>query len=114
PTEEVTETPDEEISEEVSEVEVTEEVSEEETEAGSPSVAEIIESLPEDTDLIVLDEDGEALPLASEAAAEVLGGGDPQWCPVGVTPGAASCSPSFATFTGAGGLIEWLLNNQNK
>src|SRR5690606_10632071 len=96
----------------VSEVDVTEEVSEGETEPKSLSVAELIESLPENTDLIVLNEGGEALPLVSEEAAEVLEGGDPQWCPVGVTPGATSCSPTFATFTGAGGLIDWLVNNQ--
>jgi hypothetical protein len=83
------------------------------SESESPSVAEVIESLPEETGLIVLDEDGEALPLASEAAAEVFKDGDPQWCPVGVTPGSVSCSPAFNYFTGAGGLIEWLLANQS-
>jgi len=73
-------------------------------------VAEVIESLPEETDLIVIDEDGEVLPLASEAAAEVIKVADPQWCPVGVTPGAASCSGPKPSFNGPGGLIEWLIN----
>lgn len=82
------------------------------SESESPTVAEVIESLPEDTTLVVVDENGEALPLASEEAAEVIEGADPQWCPVGVTPGSSTCSGSFTYFTGAGGLIEWLLANQ--
>src|SRR5690606_11758206 len=80
------------------------------TQSEASSVAEVIESLPEETDLIVIDEDGEVLPLASEAAAEVIKVADPQWCPVGVTPGAASCSGPKPSFNGPGGLIEWLIN----
>lgn len=79
-----------------------------------PVVEEILEQLPEDTTLIALDEGGEALPLATEAAEEAVVLGDPRWCPVGVTPGAA-CSPSFTYFIGPGGLLEWLtLNNPAK
>ncbi|MBL8097766.1 MAG: hypothetical protein JNK81_01215, partial [Anaerolineales bacterium] len=64
----------------------------------SSTVAEVIQSLPEDTTLVVVDENGEALPLASEEAAETIELADPRWCPVGVAPGGAGCSPVFASF----------------
>lgn len=88
------------------------------SESDSPSVAEIIVSLPENTELIVLDQEGEALPLASEAAEEAVHNGDPLWCPAGVAPkpGIGGCSPSFTSFNDDGGLdtglIAWLLANQ--
>jgi hypothetical protein len=75
----------------------------------------ILEELPEDTQLIVVGEDGEALPLASQEAAEVLAAADPQWCPVGVVPGSAACSGIKDSFNGADpntDLIAWLLANQ--
>lgn len=81
----------------------------------STTVAEVIESLPEDTTLVVVDENGEALPLASAEAAEILEVADPQWCPVGVTPGSASCSGIKQSFNGGDAnlnLLAWLLANQ--
>jgi hypothetical protein len=39
--------------------------------------SEILEAAPEGTEVVVLDESGEALPLASAEAAEVLASGDP-------------------------------------
>lgn len=61
------------------------------------TVAEILEQLPEDTQLIVVDENGEALPLATEAAEEAIILKDPIWCPTGVAPkpGIGGCSGSF-------------------
>jgi hypothetical protein len=50
------------------------------------STAESLASLPEGTDLIVVNADGETVPLASEEAAEIIAGGDPIWCPTGVAP----------------------------
>lgn len=41
------------------------------------TVAEALEQLPEDTDMVVLDESGEALPLASQKAAEIVVSADP-------------------------------------
>jgi hypothetical protein len=82
----------------------------------SSSVAEVIESLPADTTLVVIDENGEALPLASEQAAEIIYNGDPLWCPVGVAPkpNMGGCSPSFTSFTNDlnpdAGLLDWLYN----
>ncbi|WKZ36781.1 MAG: right-handed parallel beta-helix repeat-containing protein [Anaerolineales bacterium] len=62
-----------------------------------PSVSEILEDLPENTEVVVLDEEGTLLPLASEAAAEIITDTDPMWCPVGVLPGGAGCTINFAT-----------------
>jgi hypothetical protein len=64
------------------------------------SVPEVLEQAPEGTELVVLNENGEAEPLATEDAAEILTTGDPIWCPAGQapTPGANGCTVSFATF----------------
>jgi hypothetical protein len=45
----------------------------------------------------VLDENSEAIPLASQEAAEIVAGTDPMWCPAGVQPGGAGCTTSFLT-----------------
>src|SRR5690349_18578275 len=58
--------------------------------AGSPDQ----EPLPEDTGIVVLNEEGQPLPLATQAAADIIANGDPQWCPVGVTPNSATCTPN--------------------
>jgi hypothetical protein len=83
--------------------------------AESSSVAEVIESLPADTTLVVVDENGEAIPLASEEAAETIAVADPQWCPVGVVPGSPTCSGTKTSFNGTNpltNLIQWLKDNQ--
>jgi hypothetical protein len=83
-------------------------------EEASVTVAEVIESLPADTEVVVVNEAGEALPLASEEAAEIAYNGDPLWCPAGVAPnpGMGGCSPSFTSFNNDdsldAGLIAWL------
>lgn len=61
------------------------------------TVAEIIEQLPEGTEIIVVGEDG-IEPLATEEAAQAILEGDPMWCPDGATPGDASCTAGFASF----------------
>jgi len=74
---------------------------ESETSDLTTSVATILASLPTDTQLIVLDEAGEALPLATEEAAQAVIVGDPIWCPATVkipTPNLNGCSGSHATF----------------
>jgi hypothetical protein len=48
-----------------------------------------------DTEIILLNEEGEQLPLVSEEAAEIIAGSDPQWCPVGVTPNSVSCMTGY-------------------
>src|SRR5688500_13713655 len=65
----------------------------------APDVEEVLDSLPEDTTIVALDAEGQALPLASVEAAQVIVSGDPMWCPAGVLPGGAGCTishPSFA------------------
>jgi len=82
-------------------------------------LTEVLEQLPEGTDVQVVDENGEALPLATQEAADAIELGDPIWCPLGVAPkaGIGGCSPSFTSFTDDAtptdaGLIDWL-NNAN-
>jgi hypothetical protein len=53
--------------------------------AGVPSVQEFVQSLPEDTGLVLKDEAGTVVPLADAAAQEILAEGDPWYCPAGVT-----------------------------
>ncbi|MEX2160907.1 MAG: hypothetical protein WD751_03240 [Anaerolineales bacterium] len=85
-------------------------------EAPEETVGSLLAELPEDTSLIVLDETGEALPLASQEAAEVIAGSDPIWCPAGATPPvgggpalwAGGCSPSFGSMSL---LVGWLNAN---
>ena len=57
-------------------------------------------AIPEGTDVVVLDENGNALPLASTEAAEIIATGDPMWCPDGVAPGGAGCTGGSLTISG--------------
>lgn len=78
-------------------------VSEEE----SQPVAEILEQLPEDTTLVVLDEEGQAVSLATQEAEDAVLLADPRWCPASAVP-PAGCSPYFSSFLD---LIAWLDTN---
>ncbi len=64
------------------------------------TVPEILEQAPEDTQLVIINNDGEPEPMATEAAADILAEGDPIWCPAGQapTPGANGCTASYTTF----------------
>ncbi|CAG1001721.1 hypothetical protein ANAEL_03015 [Anaerolineales bacterium] len=68
----------------------------EETITEEVTIPEILEQLPEDTALVVVDEEGEALPLVSTEAAEVLAAPDPYFTAGGTTyrflPSGADCS----------------------
>jgi len=71
----------------------TETPAEEEPVAPDPEpapVTDILEPLPEETQIIALDEEGNVEPLATEEAAEIIATGDPIWCPEGVAPSAGS------------------------
>ncbi|MCI0551917.1 MAG: HYR domain-containing protein [Anaerolineae bacterium] len=63
----------------------------------------LLSELPPDTELIILDENQEPLPLASQEATEIVQIADPIWCPesviatTGPTPGANGCTSSFAS-----------------
>jgi len=72
------------------------------------TVAEVLGGLPDGTTIVVVGQEGEALPLATEEAAEILAEADPIWCPVSVsTPldGLSGCSPSQANLLD---LFNWL------
>jgi len=65
------------------------------------TVETILEQLPEDTTLTVLDSEGEALPLASQETADAIESAyDPIWCPAGQdpTPGENGCTESYSSF----------------
>ncbi len=70
-------------------------------EDASTEVGEVLQGLPENADVIVLDENGNILPLGSQDAAEIILDSDPMWCPVvaGVPtlPGGAGCTINFST-----------------
>lgn len=86
----------------------------------------LLAGLPEGTEVVVLNEEGENVPLASQEAAEAILVGDPVWCPSALaapTPGLNGCSASYATFTdlladpvflvgGKDGTI-WIASNYN-
>lgn len=62
------------------------------------AVAEIIEQLPEGTEIVVVSEDG-IEPLASEEAAQIIMQDDPLWCPAGYTPGDPECTSGDLSVT---------------
>lgn len=74
-------------------------VVEEAAPAEATPVAEILSEVPESTDVVVLDENNEALPLTSEDAADVVKEADPKWCPEGELPNSAKCSANFPTIS---------------
>ncbi len=67
-----------------------------------PTLLETVQTIPVDTNVVVLDANGQPLSLASQAAANVIANSDPVWCPAGQapTPGANGCSASYTTLTG--------------
>ncbi len=87
-------------------------------EPDSVSTDTLLPELPAGTEVIVLDEEGEALPLATEEAAEVIAFADPIWCPANVvtpTPGMNGCTQSFGQFVTGNvntGLLDYLMANQ--
>src|SRR5689334_1610874 len=73
-------------------------------EATATPIAEILTQAPESTQVVVLDETGNSVPLATQEAADIIAVNDPMWCPAGVLPGGAGCSASYGT-------INALINN---
>jgi hypothetical protein len=83
-------------------------------------LSEMLRQLPADTSVKVLDENGQALPLVSQAAADVIAQSDPIWCPNGVAPipGVNGCTgifflPQPATLTELLSLFGPYINAQN-
>ncbi|MEZ0396360.1 MAG: hypothetical protein ABWK53_08050 [Anaerolineales bacterium] len=83
-----------------------------------PPLPEILEQAPPETDVVVLNEDGSAEPLATQQAAEIIANSDPVWCPAGETPATDTdpgtpgnqnnCTPNQASITD---LINYLQVN---
>ncbi|MCZ2121954.1 MAG: right-handed parallel beta-helix repeat-containing protein [Anaerolineales bacterium] len=90
-----------------------------ETETATPAPTEIVEpeetpivaSLPEETTLIVLDESGAPIPLATQQAADAILLNDPIWCPEGAQPiaGSGGCT---ASYTNLADLVTYLSGAQ--
>jgi len=72
--------------------------SEEEVEAEEEPV---LAQVPEGTDVVVLDEEGEIVSLATQEAADAIATSDPMWCPDGVAPIAntGGCTDSYSSMT---------------
>jgi Right handed beta helix region len=60
-----------------------------------------LSEVPTGTAVIVVDATGTAVPLASQAAADIIATGDPIWCPSGVSPvaGSGGCTTSYSNLT---------------
>ena len=70
----------------------------------------LFSQVPENTELVVLDENGEAVPLATNEAIDIILETDPMWCPAGVLPGGPGCTSNFASITL---LINNMISNTN-
>ena len=69
----------------------------------------VLAALPEDTGLVVQDANGQALSLASKAAAAAIVKGDPVWCPndaASITPGSNRCTGTFSSLTALKAALE--------
>jgi hypothetical protein len=81
------------------------------TPADKPAVeTPILDTVPENTTVAVVNAEGELQPLATQAAADAIATSDPIWCPAGQapTPGANGCTQSFNSFTA---LLTFLSGN---
>jgi len=80
------------------------------TETAPEAETPILDTVPENTTVAVVNAEGELQPLATQAAADAIATSDPIWCPVGQapTPGANGCTQSFTSFTA---LLTFLAGN---
>ena len=79
---------------------------------GEPSTAELLAAAPEGTITLVVSEGGEALPLTTLEAAEVIALADPIWCPASVSVPVANASGCTASYSSLQALIDYLTANQ--
>ncbi len=89
----VTETPSAEeiVAESPPAEEVVTEAPPAEEAAPEVSLPELLEQLPEGTQIVVTNDAGEIVPLATEEAAQIIEAArDPIWCPTGVAPNPAN------------------------
>ena len=78
-----------------------------------PTLLDSVQVLPSDTSVVVLDENGQALPLAAQDAAEAVVNGDPMWCPNTVMPGGAGCTINFLSMADLLTFAGSYINSQN-
>jgi hypothetical protein len=71
-------------------------------------ITQLLSQAPENTELVVLDENGQALSLTSQEALDTILDTDPMWCPAGVLPGGVGCTTNFLTI---GALITDMVSN---
>jgi hypothetical protein len=74
-------------------------------------IEEVLTQVPDNTEVVVLNEDGEPLPLATQEAADIVAAIDPIWCPVGVLPGGPGCSDNFTGDTAITQLLNDMVTN---
>ncbi|MGA7606150.1 MAG: right-handed parallel beta-helix repeat-containing protein [Anaerolineales bacterium] len=77
--------------------------------------ATVLSQVPTGTAVVVVDATGTAVPLATQAAAEIIKTGDPIWCPSGVSPvaGSGGCTASAPGRTdNLVDLVTYLSSNQ--
>lgn len=82
-------------------------------EVEKPNLLDVLQEFPGDTSVIVLDESGQPLTLASQATADIVAQADPMWCPEGVAPGGAGCTSAYATLTDLLSNAGTYINSQN-
>ena len=68
----------------------------------------LVEQVPDNTEIVVINEEGNAEPLATQDAAEAVAASDPIWCPAAAAPGDSTCTGSFSSFDA---LLTELQNN---
>jgi hypothetical protein len=91
---------DGEAGEAATEEELTNETGEGETDEASADEPSLMEQVPDNTDIVVVNTEGEVEPLATQEAAEAVATSDPIWCPAGQdpTPGENGCTDSYSSF----------------
>ena len=73
------------------------------------SLEELLSGIPDNTDVVILDENGTLIPLVTQAAADIIQEEDPLWCPVG----APLNSPLCRNFTGGSAISNMLADMRN-
>jgi len=78
-----------------------------------PTLLDSVQALSNDTSVVVLDQNGQPMPLAAQDAAEAVVNGDPMWCPNGVAPGGAGCTSNFFSMADLLTFASSYINSQN-
>ncbi len=60
-----------------------------------PTLLEVQQQLSANTEIMVLNANGDSEPLVTQEAADIIAQGDPIWCPEGTKPGDIGCTPSY-------------------